>query len=506
MTSLAHWLVSAGVSIVAHVAAFQAISPLIATASQPNQASIEFSGEEAFAVNIAKEAVEASPSVASVEANSTAVVTDTEAEVAATEPTVEAQAEVSPVLTQVEDPETTAGVEAELPLPTEKSEPATDVNGQAESPVTPTATDQTAEADVVAVDTTVVSSNESVGVSGDIVASPDDSTVAILAKEEMADGANLPPSDSGTVTSPVSESVSADVPGNTLAAPAADSGGVTDAAVESGLVAAPAAESTSGHAAEATNSAVAGTIGVETSITSADAAAPVPEETQTAMVAPVPPTPPSAPKDYRPTIIAYFKSYQSGRCTLIRPKKIGAEGAVVEGIGVDPQQFETLNTDFRATVGADLSLRSSIIAPLQCAAIDLVKALALPEGPKLGIGLAEPDIKDGAILVATIENFDDRWLSILIVDDDGMVSDVSGMIDQSDGKLTLRAPVTLKGNGSGRNQLLIAVSSDKPLRMLEFKNQPKAEDVLPLVIGEKAFTKTRTDIAVAAFRVQRIAP
>ena len=94
------------------------------------------------------------------------------------------------------------------------------------------------------------------------------------------------------------------------------------------------------------------------------------------------------------------------------------------------------------------------------------------------------------------------WLSVLLVDDEGMISDVSDKLSPVDDRYELKVPVRLSGTGQGKNQLLIAISAAKKLDLLQIDSKEKADDILPLVMGEKKARGIKTEVSIAVFQVK----
>jgi hypothetical protein len=132
----------------------------------------------------------------------------------------------------------------------------------------------------------------------------------------------------------------------------------------------------------------------------------------------------------------------------------------------------------------------------------LVKAFATTTKQSLDMRIVNTELTDGAELQADINHVTLPWLTVLLVDDEGMISDVSKNIAKQDNTYRLRAPIHLSGNGKGKNQLLIAVSAAQKLDLLEFQGKARADDIFPFAMGERKRKNIATEVSISVFRVR----
>ena len=230
----------------------------------------------------------------------------------------------------------------------------------------------------------------------------------------------------------------------------------------------------------------------------------VPAEAEKQVALVPPPRPPELPKpvDRRVAIANFMKENGTGVCFLAVPREIQRDGAIVTGFAPQADDLASFERQFISATEAGLTLDRQMISPDQCAALELAGAMSPKDGGGLALQLVEAEIGDGDDLVADITNVRLPYLNLILVDDDGMAQDVSGYVLPVSGRLQFRAPLHLRANGRGRTQLLIALSSEKDIDMLEFEGQRSAASVFPLAMGEARMRKLKTDVAIAAFRVK----
>jgi hypothetical protein len=220
-------------------------------------------------------------------------------------------------------------------------------------------------------------------------------------------------------------------------------------------------------------------------------------ETQTAMVLPKPP--PVADQSGR--IRAFFNENGSSACFLAIPTSVRSDGAEADVYGEAQDSFAKFADGFAGAVDAGLSLNRTLISKTQCSALDIVKSFFGGDHQTLTLVLASNEVADGDDLVADVKGAPYPWLSVLIIDDEGQVTDVSGFIHQEEGSLRLRAPVHLSGGGRSKSQILVAVSSKSELSLLTIKGRRKLDSLLPLILGEKKLVNPATEVAIVSFKI-----
>lgn len=463
MTLAAHWIVAGAVSLLLHGSGLYVLAALIAPAERPMLARVEMAGEDDVIPVMMAETVETS--------NAASAVVDTNI-------TGAADGEISPIAAPNGESETASATEDTVLKPAFTSDAAVPAE-QPQNTVEP------APAVPLASDDTVVVAEQEAAVEMSAIQSPDGSVAA-----ENNTQVDAVTDQNETPAVPTLD------PANAPASARQDS---TPDSVASHVVA---------EVQEGLSDGVKSVDDSESILSSGtnlqsggDVATPVLDSSEVAILAP--PRPPPLPKtDLSSKIAKFFQSHRSGPCFLISPKTIDAEGAKAIGIGDDMSKFDSFSRDFSAAVGATLEIEQSLIETLQCPALDLVKLMAPSRGSVLELSLERNELPDGEDLAAEIRNVHGKWLSVLVIDDEGMVSDVSKRVIQDGSNITLHTPVNLWGGGAGKLQLLLAIVSDRPLRMMEFEGRRKAGGILPLVMGEKRMTAAVTDVAIEVFRVR----
>jgi hypothetical protein len=111
-------------------------------------------------------------------------------------------------------------------------------------------------------------------------------------------------------------------------------------------------------------------------------------------------------------------------------------------------------------------------------------------------------IASGSELRGSLEGVHLPWVYLVLIDDDGMVHDLSQYLSNSDGHLTFAAPMVVQGQGQLRNQLLVGVAASRELSLLKTDKPIRGEDFFPAVVDEADRLGADVALGVGAFRVE----
>ena len=239
-------------------------------------------------------------------------------------------------------------------------------------------------------------------------------------------------------------------------------------------------------------------------VTATESSAPVLGETQVAIVLPRPQTPlkpvepPPAPSR---DVLSAVRGFGSAPCFLAVPEQAVDGEWRLRTYAAGQETLADFESHLREAVG-EVPNRQSALQQAQCAAADFASGLLQGAPSPLAFSLGERRLVDGGRLRGTVTALNRKWAYLLLVDDDGMISDVSRFAAVDGGDLTFDIPVHIKGDGRSRTQLLLAVAADKPITLLDLKEPKPLAEVLPFVRGQIKASKAEVDIAVQDFSVQ----
>jgi serine/threonine-protein kinase len=243
---------------------------------------------------------------------------------------------------------------------------------------------------------------------------------------------------------------------------------------------------------------------------------PVPPSGQTVRppaAQPAPSTPPPAPSkqtalpppqklDRAGEIERYISQYNGGDCFFIAPNTVSASAARIDGYGDSPAAFEILDDAFKRANGfeADIDVRQ-VTAP-QCPAITFLGRLRGERSRALRLRVAATNLKSGDALVGTLEGAGNNSVQLLLVSDEGAVQDLSALLKPAGDARSFNLRMQRAGAAGAQPQLLVAVTSTKPLETLKDAKSP-ADRLFPLALVEATRTGQSIGAAVLYFKLDK---
>jgi serine/threonine protein kinase len=182
----------------------------------------------------------------------------------------------------------------------------------------------------------------------------------------------------------------------------------------------------------------------------------------------------------------FLRGFDGGSCFLARSLNVASDSMAIQGIGSDKAAFERFYSAFIHETGVEPALTVRLIDPMECPAVDLIRAIVSEhtDGPK--IELAGYDVGPGKPLMGTVSNLAGRHLDLLLVSSDGNVYRLDNRVQQGGGSATFNVPVNADATSVGVLQLLLAIASPKPLSALTGFKAGATATILPSVHNELA--------------------
>jgi serine/threonine-protein kinase len=178
-------------------------------------------------------------------------------------------------------------------------------------------------------------------------------------------------------------------------------------------------------------------------------------------------------------ITHYINSYDGGDCFFISPNSVSASAARIDGYGATAAPFQRLDDAFKSAYGfeADIELRQ--VTAAQCPALSFVGRLRNQRDQAPQIQIGETNLRSGQALTGSIQIGGNRNVQLLLVSDEGAVQDLSGLLKRAGEGYTFNLRMQRTGAAGAQPQLLIAVSSDRPLETIKGA-QSTANQLFPL--------------------------
>lgn len=159
------------------------------------------------------------------------------------------------------------------------------------------------------------------------------------------------------------------------------------------------------------------------------------------------------------TLLQRIRATPAPVCTLALPRRAGPDGVGVSFIG---SQVTTLDT-FAAQVLRDMSpvpvQTREVIDPRQCALLDVVRQIADYPAGRIGLTLEDTTLQSGENLRGQVIGAGGLFVTLLLIDDNGVVQDMARFTSVAGGDPVFDAPVARAGPARATRQVLLALGS-----------------------------------------------
>lgn len=197
-------------------------------------------------------------------------------------------------------------------------------------------------------------------------------------------------------------------------------------------------------------------------------------------------------------LMTRIRSVEAEPCTLALPR-LSAQGRVgLSLIGTDRDALSQYGADLSQDMPTPVSSVLEVIDPRQCAALD---ALALAEAypaSRIGFQIETTTLVQGEPLSARISGAQGLDIAVLLIDDNGVVQDLSRFVTFDADTPVLSVPVMRSGESRETRQLLMVLgTSDGPLEFTDMEGRT-AQDIFARLSSERlaqiAFALTTFDV------------
>ena len=185
-------------------------------------------------------------------------------------------------------------------------------------------------------------------------------------------------------------------------------------------------------------------------------------------------------------ITHYIRYYDGDSCLLLHPTAVSETTAMVEAIAPAGSAIREFEADFKLVNGFDPAVSVNEATQQQCRAIELLNRLDAHAGAHLALRLSRPSYKAGEAVDIRIEGTQGRGVTLLQVNEDGSLRDLSARLQRSGETASLAARLDDQGAGRPSRKLLLAFAGAVPARVLERIGSLPPEQLLRALHDELA--------------------
>jgi eukaryotic-like serine/threonine-protein kinase len=207
--------------------------------------------------------------------------------------------------------------------------------------------------------------------------------------------------------------------------------------------------------------------------------------------------PPTTPAEQTERILHYIRYYDGDPCLLLHPVSVTGISATIEATASNAAAFRDFVADFRTVNGFEPTMATSEITPQQCKAIDLVLRLDALAGRELTLKGASGAVRRGERTQLQIDGQRTRVPSLISVNEDGTIRDLTKEIKASGGGATFDGRLD-DGQGRAGRKLVIAFAGPRRIAALDRAAQLTSDQLLKALhdelapVGEGLAIATRT--------------
>ncbi|ACA15462.1 serine/threonine protein kinase [Methylobacterium sp. 4-46] len=214
---------------------------------------------------------------------------------------------------------------------------------------------------------------------------------------------------------------------------------------------------------------------------------------------PAPPPPPAVTTTAE-EVESFIRKYDGGDCFFITPVTTQPPDITVDAFGRSTQPFRDFDQAFKNALGIESQITLRQVSEAQCPVVAfLARHYPQRDARAASITITQDLLHSGQDLVGTVETRGDRAVDLLLVADDGRVTNLSRSAKRT-GE-TLRFSLRMEGSGVPRPQLVVVVTSQKPLTSVRSGINGRAEQLFRQIGDELDRDPRPAGIAVAYFKL-----
>ncbi|HXW72975.1 MAG TPA: protein kinase [Methylocella sp.] len=192
----------------------------------------------------------------------------------------------------------------------------------------------------------------------------------------------------------------------------------------------------------------------------------------------------------------FIKNYRTGPCFSVTSYDVTDSSATIDLAGNSREPFDSLDREFKAANGFEATINAALVTPAQCDALAFFNRMK--SGMDRAPQLEERVHYDGQSLTGMITDSGGRKIDLLLIQDDGVVQNVTEFVQSGQRPLTFGIPAEQLRRGR-QPQLLMVVASNESLSSLKPVQALPADQMFPAVVNEAADKQEALGVAMQYF-------
>jgi hypothetical protein len=205
--------------------------------------------------------------------------------------------------------------------------------------------------------------------------------------------------------------------------------------------------------------------------------------------------PPSAVDEF----ILRIRGQLSLPCLVATPRRDAAGEISLDFMAANEADILTFSDELLADVATPPPARNVLVDPRQCAALNFVREGARYPTFPLAIAVQSDAVTSGERLVGALQGAQGRYVSMIVIDDNGVVQDLSAFLSFSGDTVTFDVPMSRFGPARDTQQLLMAMATPARPVAMDTHNGFLAAEFFPVL---RESVDRNTPLAMIPFRLQ----
>lgn len=160
------------------------------------------------------------------------------------------------------------------------------------------------------------------------------------------------------------------------------------------------------------------------------------------------------------TLIRRIRATPSPQCTLALPRRAGPEGVGVSFIGAQQVALDSFSGRLLDGLAPTPIQTREIIDQRQCALLDAVRQITDYPAGRIGLALDDSTLRSGENLRGRVIGAGGLFVTLLLIDDNGVVQDMSRFTTLEGNEPAFNAPVARAGLTRATRQIILALGSE----------------------------------------------
>lgn len=197
-------------------------------------------------------------------------------------------------------------------------------------------------------------------------------------------------------------------------------------------------------------------------------------------------------------LLSRIRSVEAPPCTIALPRRSTEARVGLSLIGPDRDALSLYGAQLSEGLPTPVSSVLEVVDPRQCAALDALAQTTAYPASRIGFQLESSTLTNGETLQARVIGAGGLALAVLLIDDNGIVQDLSRFTTLDGADPVIAAPVSRAGEGRDTRQLLIVFgTTGVPLAFDGFDGRPAQalfNSLDPQRLAQSAFAVVSFDV------------